>query len=226
MLRIPTVSRFHLELRRAEDRIVALDHGSTNGTLIGPVLVDGGAVSVLPGALLKLGNSSFRVDDGRLVSVEPGSDSVGELRGQSTVMRRLMASIERVARTDVPVSIVGESGTGKELVARAIHDLGPRRAEPFVTVDCAAIAPTLFASELFGHERGAFTGAERQHIGAFERAGGGSCSSMKSATLRHSYSPHCSECWSAGDFSVSAAPRDRSRRARRFRDAPRSAARR
>jgi DNA-binding NtrC family response regulator len=69
--------------------------------------------------------------------------------------------------------LLGESGTGKELVARAIHDSSGRASEPFVTVDCGAISPTLFASELFGHERGAFTSADRQHIGAFERAHGG-----------------------------------------------------
>src|SRR5439155_18534690 len=71
------------------------------------------------------------------------------------------------------VLVTGESGVGKELVARALHRLGPRANEEFVTVDCGSLSPTLIASELFGHERGAFTGAERQHVGAFERAQGG-----------------------------------------------------
>src|SRR5688572_13229801 len=88
-------------------------------------------------------------------------------------MRRLMAQVERAAKTEAAVHVVGESGTGKELIARALHELGPRADRPFVTVDCGALSPTLVASELFGHEKGAFTGADRQHIGAFERADGG-----------------------------------------------------
>ena len=88
-------------------------------------------------------------------------------------MRRLMVQIEKVARTEAAALIVGESGTGKELIARAIHELGPRSEAPFITVDCGALAPNLVASELFGHERGAFTGADRKHIGAFEQADGG-----------------------------------------------------
>ncbi|MCA9611653.1 MAG: sigma-54-dependent Fis family transcriptional regulator, partial [Myxococcales bacterium] len=79
----------------------------------------------------------------------------------------------RAAASDVAVLLVGESGTGKERVARALHDLGPRVTRPFVTVDCGALAPTLVASELFGHEAGAFTGATHRHVGAFERAHGG-----------------------------------------------------
>jgi DNA-binding NtrC family response regulator len=88
-------------------------------------------------------------------------------------MRRLMAQILRVARTDASVLLQGESGTGKELMARAVHDESPRAQKPFVTLDCGVISPGLVASELFGHERGAFTGADRRHIGVFERAQGG-----------------------------------------------------
>jgi DNA-binding NtrC family response regulator len=73
----------------------------------------------------------------------------------------------------VPVLVHGESGVGKELVARALHELGPRKSGPFVTVDCASLSPTLIASELFGHEKGAFTGADRRHVGAFEQGHGG-----------------------------------------------------
>jgi DNA-binding NtrC family response regulator len=88
-------------------------------------------------------------------------------------MRRVFRRIERVAPTDVPVLVVGESGTGKELVARSIHDLSSRKDGPFLAINCGAIAPTVIESELFGHERGSFTGATRRHQGCFERASDG-----------------------------------------------------
>ncbi len=95
------------------------------------------------------------------------------LVGNSPPMRRLMETIQHVARHDYTVLIQGESGTGKELVARALHYHSPRREKPFVPVNCAVIPETLLESELFGHEKGAFSGAIRQHIGYFERANHG-----------------------------------------------------
>jgi len=169
----PTVSRYHLELERRADRIVVTDMGSTNGTIIGGALVEGGKVSVTSGAVLEIGATTLRVADGGVVMVGVRRSGLGELRGRSDVMQRLMGRIEQLADKAAPVMIVGESGTGKELIARALHDTGAQRRGPFVTVDCAGLSPTLFASELFGHERGAFTGAERRHVGAFERASGG-----------------------------------------------------
>ncbi|MFK7989291.1 MAG: sigma-54-dependent transcriptional regulator [Sandaracinaceae bacterium] len=96
-----------------------------------------------------------------------------KLVGESAPMQRLATHIDRVLRSDVAVAIFGESGTGKELVARAIHDNGHRREGPFVPVNCAAIPEALQESELFGHERGSFTGATGQHRGRFEQAEGG-----------------------------------------------------
>ena len=93
--------------------------------------------------------------------------------GESAAVARLLDLIRRAAATDVPVLVQGESGTGKELVCRALHELGPLKARPFVSVNCAAISPTLIESELFGHERGAFTGALSQRTGRFEQADGG-----------------------------------------------------
>jgi DNA-binding NtrC family response regulator len=84
-----------------------------------------------------------------------------------------MAQIDKAAASDTPVLLVGESGTGKELIARALHEKGARAKGPFVTVDCGSLSPSLVASELFGHEKGAFTGAHERHTGAFERANGG-----------------------------------------------------
>jgi formate hydrogenlyase transcriptional activator len=92
------------------------------------------------------------------------------LTGESQAMKAVRHAIQQVARTDSTVLIIGETGTGKELIARAIHQLGARRERLLVSVNCAALAPTLVASELFGHEPGAFTGANRRRIGRFELA--------------------------------------------------------
>jgi DNA-binding NtrC family response regulator len=96
-----------------------------------------------------------------------------ELVGSGPAMKRLMAQIERVAASETRVCILGETGTGKELVARAIHEKSPRHENPFITLNCAAVPAELIESELFGHEKGAFTGAAGKHIGKFEQADGG-----------------------------------------------------
>jgi DNA-binding NtrC family response regulator len=98
---------------------------------------------------------------------------LGEVIGESALMRSLLAMIDRVAASDATVLIVGESGTGKELLARTIHRVGPRRDGPFVAFDCSALAPSLIEAELFGHEKGAFTGAARARRGLFREANGG-----------------------------------------------------
>jgi len=101
------------------------------------------------------------------------SAKFGELRGRSPAMLRLYEQLGRVAPTAVSVLITGESGTGKEVAARTLHDLSRRREKPFLAVNCGAISPQLIESEMFGHEKGSFTGANRQHLGYFERANGG-----------------------------------------------------
>jgi DNA-binding NtrC family response regulator len=93
--------------------------------------------------------------------------------GESPVMKEIFDVVQQVAPTRATVLVLGESGTGKELIAKALHQLSPRAKQPFVTVHCAALAPTLLESELFGHERGAFTGAHERRIGRFEQAQGG-----------------------------------------------------
>jgi DNA-binding NtrC family response regulator len=170
----PMVSRYHLELRRSAARILVTDLGSTNGTTVGSTHFSGATVSVTPGTTLGVGDTLLSVDDGEVVMVDSAApDVLGGLRGRAPATKRLFSTILRVAQSNASVLLHGESGTGKELIARAIHDLVDAR-RPFATVDCAAMVPTLFASELFGHERGAFTGAERRTEGAFARANGGS----------------------------------------------------
>ncbi len=167
-----TVSRYHLEVQRIDQKILVQDHGSTNGTKLGAIGLDRGTVP--PGSVLELGRTSLRIDDGETVEFEVlGEDRLGRVRGRSPSMRRLMATAKRAARTDASMLLLGETGTGKEVMAHAIHEASLRARMPFETVDCGSLMPTLVASELFGHEKGAFTGADRQHVGAFERANGG-----------------------------------------------------
>ncbi|AOZ10620.1 sigma-54-dependent transcriptional regulator [Cupriavidus malaysiensis] len=101
------------------------------------------------------------------------SGGFGRLIGTSRAMRHMYHELERVARTDASVFLVGESGTGKELVAQTLHELSARREAPFTPVNCGAISPMLLESEFFGHEKGSFTGAHRQHQGYFDQAGTG-----------------------------------------------------
>ena len=166
------VSRYHLELSRGRTGVRIVDCGSTNGTWVQGIAI--ASAEAPAGVVIELGATKLKVTEGDEVTIELHSrDALAGLRGRAPVMRRLMSGIERAAQSDVSVLVVGESGTGKEVVARALHDLGPRAAEPFIAVDCGALSPSLVASELFGHEKGAFTGADHQHVGAFERANGG-----------------------------------------------------
>jgi transcriptional regulator with GAF, ATPase, and Fis domain len=168
----PTISRFHCRLVLEGNAWRIVDSGSTNGTRI-----DG--LKVLTAELeretvLTLGDSLLRVTpDGAAevsVAVVP---SFGGLVGTSPAMQRLFELLGRVAASDIDVLIQGESGTGKELVAAEIVQRSPRSNGPLVVVDCGSISPALVESELFGHVRGAFTGADRDREGAFEAADGG-----------------------------------------------------
>ncbi len=170
----PTVSRFHFHLLREKNAWRVRDTGSTNGTCIqGVRFYD--ALLPTPEAVFDLGDSRVRVSEGGAGAEVELLDQAtfGDLFGRSTAMRKLFAILERVAAHDTNVLIEGESGTGKELVATEIVRRSARARRPFVIVDCGAISPTLIESELFGHVRGAFTGADRERVGAFEAAQGG-----------------------------------------------------
>jgi DNA-binding NtrC family response regulator len=171
----PTVSRYHLELRATADGVETIDLGSLNGTFLGEARIEKAVVP--PGTRLRIGETTIEVRDGSELGgdaeIEVPPPAVPGLIAQSAAMREVTGAIEKLARSTVAVLIQGETGTGKEVVARGLHALSSRAAAPFEVVDCGSMPGTLVASELFGHERGAFTGAERQHIGAFERASGG-----------------------------------------------------
>jgi two-component system response regulator AtoC len=117
--------------------------------------------------------SALKAELSHLTEEWQRSGRFGHLWGRSAPMQRVYDQIARVSGTAVTVLVTGDSGTGKELVARTIHDLSHRRRAPFMAVNCGAISPHLMESEIFGHEKGSFTGAERQHLGFFERAHGG-----------------------------------------------------
>jgi DNA-binding NtrC family response regulator len=169
----PKVSRRHLEVHLDARGIVVRDLDSKNGTFVGDVAVL--QAFVRPGARIQIGSTRVVVEGGKGRAVVPLSRGVrfGEAFGASVAMRALFAQLEQAAATDATVVLLGESGTGKELLARALHDRSPRRQGPFVVFDCSAVAPGLVESELFGHVRGAFTGADRTREGLFEQARGG-----------------------------------------------------
>jgi DNA-binding NtrC family response regulator len=168
-----TVSRFHLRLETQGSTFVAVDLGSTNGTQIGGVRIREAYLDA--DTPLTLGSTVLRFRPvGDTASLElPEQDSLGGLIGRSARMRQLYALVARVAPSELSVIIEGETGTGKELVARSIHDTSPRASRPFEVLDCSAIPESLIESELFGHVKGAFTGADRDRAGIFERAHGG-----------------------------------------------------
>ncbi|URI05840.1 sigma-54 dependent transcriptional regulator [Aquincola tertiaricarbonis] len=116
---------------------------------------------------------ALQAEIGQMEAEWARSGHFGHLWGRSAAMQRVYRQIARVAVTSISVFVTGESGTGKEVVARSVHDLSRRRARPFLAVNCGAISPNLIESEIFGHEKGSFTGADTQHQGFFERAHGG-----------------------------------------------------
>jgi DNA-binding NtrC family response regulator len=167
------VSGHHFEILLDETGYRLRDLDSTNGTFIAGHRVRDAYLN--PGTVIYAGESRLRFEPlDQSVTVELSRrERFGDMVGGSVAMRAVYARLERIAPTDASLLITGETGSGKELVAEAVHQYSPRASGPFVVVDCGSIPDNLIASELFGHERGAFTGAISSYAGAFERAHGG-----------------------------------------------------
>ena len=167
-----TVSRRHLALEVVGERLRVIDLETTNGTSLGSVGVRDALLG--GGETLIIGATQLRIErEAPNAQSVPPAERFGALLGWSREMRRLYPLLERLAKTDVPVVIEGETGTGKEAVAEAIHEASARAKAPFLVFDCTAVASSVVESELFGHEKGAFTGAAGSRKGIFEEAHGG-----------------------------------------------------
>ncbi len=167
------VSRHHLTLRVERGSIRVIDAGSRNGTVLDGVSIRDAYARA--DSALTVGNTTLRLlllHDVVLIPLS-SRESFGGLLGQSPAMRVAFTMLERAAAVDDTVLIEGETGTGKELAAEALHEESSRSGGPFVVFDCSAVAPTLMESELFGHVRGAFSGAIADREGALEAADGG-----------------------------------------------------
>ena len=166
-----TVSARHCEVARVGTGVAIHDLGSRNGTYVGGARVKDALGT--EGTTIAIGQTTLVCvaidddDDDELAEPLPG------VAGSSRAMRRIAAQVRRLAALTSPVLVGGETGVGKELIARALHTQGPRAAEPFVAINVAALPRELVESELFGHERGAFTGAMTRRVGAFTEAEGG-----------------------------------------------------
>ena len=169
----PTVSRRHAALEGERGAIRLVDLDSSNGTFVNQVRVRDAYLA--GGEIVRLGSTTLRVELDAAPHLTQASDqsSFGRVIGASREMRCLYPVFARLAASEVPVLIEGETGTGKELLAESLHEASARKDGPFVVLDCTTVAPSLLEAELFGHERGAFTGAVAGRRGLFEEAQGG-----------------------------------------------------
>lgn len=168
-----TISRYHCQIIQEDERYILIDRNSTNGTHINGVRVREAFIS--PGATIAVGNTHIRFNPFQeRVNINPAeSERFGDIVGKSVKMREIFSVIEKIAPTSATVIIEGETGTGKEVIAQTIHKVSSRNNGPFVVFDCGAVPESLIESELFGHEKGSFTGAVMSRKGLFEMADGG-----------------------------------------------------
>jgi DNA-binding NtrC family response regulator len=168
-----TVSRSHCKIQSTSEGYIVTDLESTNGTYVDGVRVRSAFLS--PKSVLAVGNTEIQFEPiEERVPIEPSSfHRLGDIVGRSEKIREVFGIIEKIAPTNSTVVIEGETGTGKEVVARTVHELSNRQEEPFVVFDCGAVPDNLIESELFGHEKGSFTGATMSREGVFQAADGG-----------------------------------------------------
>jgi transcriptional regulator with GAF, ATPase, and Fis domain len=162
------ISSQHLHVTRREAGFHVRDLNSTNGTFLGEIRLFEAEIPL--NTVLRVGETELLFEPATSGQQEP---SFHGLVGREPTLRQLVELIKRVAPSTSVVTILGESGTGKELVARALHSASPRAGHPFVPINCGALSPAVIESELFGHEKGAFTSANARRRGAFEEAHGG-----------------------------------------------------
>jgi DNA-binding NtrC family response regulator len=173
VIRDDTVSRYHCKIVQEDNGYVVFDLRSTNGTFVNKVRVR--EAYLRPGCSLAVGQTQvkFQAVDEEVEIIPSDSDHCADLVGRHPKMREIYSIVEKIAPTSTTVVIEGETGTGKELVAQSIHKLSTRVDGPLIVVDCGAVPPNLIESELFGHEKGSFTGATMTRQGLFEMANGG-----------------------------------------------------
>ncbi|MCP5468475.1 MAG: sigma 54-interacting transcriptional regulator [Deltaproteobacteria bacterium] len=173
VLKDPYISSRHLKVAIQGEDVWIYDLGSTNGTYVDGVQIR--EAKFTPNMKLKLGQCQITLSNKQ--SIQPVAELEQEefcgIIGASPQMKKLYSLLNKIGPTEATVLVLGESGSGKELVARAVHQLSPRSSGPFIAINCGAISKELIESELFGHEKGAFTGAEKRHEGAFGQASGG-----------------------------------------------------
>jgi len=168
MVADPHVSRLHCEVEPTPIGVVLRDLGSTNGTFVGGAAIR--EVILAPGVFAMLGSTRLSVEtDAPIAELSTFGNAVSA----SPMMGAVFAMLDKLAASEVTVLLTGETGSGKDVLARATHEQSPRAAGPLVVFDCGAVTASLIESELFGHEKGSFTGAVAERAGAFERAGGG-----------------------------------------------------
>src|SRR4051794_3818241 len=168
-----TVSRYHCKIVQEDTSYLLCDLGSTNGTFINRVRIK--EAYLKPGCTIGLGQSElkFHAADEKIEILPSRKERLGDMVGRHVKMREIYAILEKIAPTSTTVVIEGETGTGKEVVAQTIHKLSLRAAGPIMVFDCGAVPDNLIESELFGHEKGSFTGAIMTRQGLFEMAHGG-----------------------------------------------------